>query len=205
MIQTIEIFYSFQCPYSHLAMERLINIENKLDVKVLWHPFSAKAAGQPVNANSQTDRQSYLIEDAQRIAQATKSLIRFPEGWPNSEFNPEKVTKGAFVASDMGVLAEYNIKVFTRWWEDCKDPNDQSFFASLCEELDVNPNEFVGRMSSSEIRERVRGTYKRGKRLRVFDTPTVLVNEERFVGVDRIEAVVSRLSELGLSKTRLVA
>lgn len=201
MIQTVEIFYSFQCPYSYIAIERLSEIEQKYDVKVLWHPFSARAAGQtyPIGGG-QPDRQSYIKEDALRLAQSMNMNLVFPEGWPNNEFNPEKVTRGAFVAAEMGMIVEYNIKVFQRWWDDGLDPNEQEFFIELCDELDVNPNEFAGRMSTSDVRERVKGTYKRGRKLHVFDTPTIILGEERFCGQERIEMVEARLKQLGLAK-----
>lgn len=52
-------------------------------------------------------------------------------------------------------------------------------------------------MSTTDTRERVRGIYKRGKKLQVFDTPTILIGEERFVGIDRIDAAEQKLKELG--------
>lgn len=201
MIQTVEIYYSFQCPYSYLAIERLSELEQKFDAKMLWHPFSAKAAGQTHTSNGgQSDRQSYVQEDCTRLAKEQNIPIVFVDNWPNEEFNPEKMTRGAFVASDMGILVEYNVKVFARWWQDGMDPNDQDFFVELCDELDVNPNEFAGRMSTSDIRERVKGAYKRGRKLRVFDTPMIVVGEERFWGLERIDAAEARLKELGLAR-----
>lgn len=203
MIQTVEIFYSFQCPYSYLAMEKLSDIEQKYEVKVLWHPFSAKAAGQNYQVGGGiTDRQTYIQEDAERLAKSMNMPITFVEGWPTNEFNPEKITRGAFVASDLGIIMEYNIKVFSRWWEDALDPNDPDFFVELCEELDVNPNDFAGRMSTSDVRERVKGTFKRGRKLHVFDTPMIIIGEERFLGLERIDAAEERLVELGLTKLK---
>ena len=42
----------------------------------------------------------------------------------------------------------------------------------------------------------MRGIYKRGRKLQVFDTPTILIGEERFYGIDRIGEVEKRLSEM---------
>ena len=55
-------------------------------------------------------------------------------------------------------------------------------------------------MNSSDVRERVRGTYKRGKKMAVFDVPMVVIGEERFLGLERIAAIEDRLTELGLRK-----
>lgn len=201
MTQTVEIFYSFQCPYCHLAMDRLSQIENKFDVRVLWQPFSAKAAGQGFqNGHISPDRASYIREDVARLAKDQKMQMTIPSDWPEKEFDPEKSIRGAIVATDLEIALEYNIKMFDRWWSQTEDPNDQNFFVELCDDLDIDPNEFAGRMSTSDIRERVKGIYKRGKKLQVFDTPMIIIGEERFCGIDRIDAAEKRLAELDLKK-----
>lgn len=199
MTRTVEIFYSFQCPYSYLAFDRLSQIEKKFDVKVLWQPFSAKASGKNFQgAVIPQEKATYIIEDATRLAKEMNLPIMFKEGWPETEFDPERSIRGAVVATDLELDLEYNVKVFDRWWGQAQDPNEQSFLIELADDLDIDVNEFAGRMSTTDTRERVRGIYKRGKKLQVFDTPTILIDEERFVGIDRIDAAEKKLKELGL-------
>jgi len=201
MIQTIEIFYSFQCPYSYLAIDRLSEIQNDFEVKVLWQPFSAQAAGQGGNQGLFPEKASYFREDAVRLAKTMDMPLVMKSTWPDEKFDAEKSTRGAVVAADLELSLEYNIKMFHRWWGEGEDPNDQSFFIELCDDLDIDPNEFAGRISSADTRERVRGVYKRGRKLGIYDTPTILIGEERFIGADRIDSVRSRLTELGLAKS----
>ena len=201
MIQTIEIFYSFQCPYSYLAIDRLSQIEQKFDVRCLWQPFSAKAAGQNFQSSPMpVDKSSYIREDVTRLAKKLGMPITVREDWPEKEFDPERSIRGAVVAADLEIVLEYNVKMFQRWWGEAQDPNEQSFFIQLCDDLDIDPNEFAGRMSTTDTRERVRGLYKRGRKLQVFDTPTIIIGEERFFGLDRIDAAEEKLAELGLKR-----
>ncbi len=201
MIQTIEIFYSFQCPYSYLALDRLFQIEKKFDVKVLWQPFSAKAAGNSFqNTSWPPDRASYVREDVQRLAKEMGMPLVMREDWPDNEFDPERSIRGAVVAADLELVMEYNVKMFQRWWGEGSDPNEQSFFVELCEDLDIEPNEFSGRINTTDTRERVRGIYKRGRKLQVFSTPTILIGEERFYGIDRLSMVEDRLCALEKNK-----
>lgn len=201
MIQTIEIFYSFQCPYSYLAIDRLSQIDQKFDVRVLWQPFSAKAAGQNFQSSPvSSERASYILEDVARLAKVMEMPLVINADWPEKEPDPERSIRGAVVAADIDRVLEYNIKMFHRWWGEGEDPNDQDFFIQLCDELDIDPNELAGRMSTTDTRERVRGIYKRGRKLQVFDTPTIIIGEERFVGIDRIQMAEERLAELGLKK-----
>jgi 2-hydroxychromene-2-carboxylate isomerase len=201
MVQTVEIFYSFQCPYSYLAFDRLSQIENNFDVKVLWQPFSTRNGPKGFQSSPWSpDRTSYIREDIVRLAEDNDIPFQLNEEWPENEFDPEKSMRGALVAYDLDLGLEYNIKMFQRWWGEGLDPNEQKFFIELCDDLDIDPNEFSGRINSSDTRERVKGIYKRGRKLGIFDTPTILIGEERFVGYDRVPNVEARLNKLGLAK-----
>ena len=71
----------------------------------------------------------------------------------------------------------------------------------LCEELDIDLGDFLSKLSSSDTRERVKGVYKRGRKLGVYDTPTLLIDgKERLVGIDKIPYVAKRLEAEGLRR-----
>lgn len=201
MTTNIEVFYSFQSPYSYLALESLYNVANGFDVEVLWQPFSAKASGQSVPTQSIIpDKLSYLFEDTKRYSEDMNIPLVYPDAWPEAEFDPSRMTRGAIIANDMGFLMEYNYKVFHKWWGLGEDPNDENFMNELCDELDVDLGEFLSKSSSSDTRERVKGVYRRGRKLGVFDTPTMLLGKERFVGIDKIPYLAQKLTDMGLAK-----
>jgi 2-hydroxychromene-2-carboxylate isomerase len=143
-----------------------------------------------------------LLEDTKRFAEEQNIPLVYPDAWPEAEFDPGRVTRGAIIANDMGILMEYNYKVFHKWWGLGEDPNEENFMNELCDELDVDLGEFLSKSSSSDTRERVKGVYRRGRKLEVFDTPTLLLDKERFVGIDKIPYVRERLEKMGLAKVR---
>jgi 2-hydroxychromene-2-carboxylate isomerase len=202
MTNKIEVFYSFQSPYSYLAMDPLYDIQEKYNVELLWQPFSARASGNPVPQQGiLPDKLSYLFEDTRRIAADRGLSITYPENWPEVEFDPGRITRGALIANDMGVLLEYNIKVFNKWWGLGEDPNQDTFMNELCDDLDIDLGDFLSKVSSSDTRERVKGIYKRGRKLGVFDTPTIVFESgERVVGYDKIAYLAHRLDKMGLRK-----
>lgn len=204
MVKSIEVFYSFQSPYSYLALEPMYDIQDNYEVEVLWQPFSAKASGQQMPSTGIIpDKLTYLFEDTKRFAQEHAVPLHYPEGWPENEFDPGRVTRGALVAWDLGVLKEYNYKVFHKWWGLGENPNEENFMTELCDELDIDLGDFLSKVSSSDTRERVKGVYKRGRKLGIFDTPTLLIDgKERIVGIDKIAYVANRLESLGLRKKR---
>jgi 2-hydroxychromene-2-carboxylate isomerase len=203
MTLSIEVFYSFQSPYSYLALDGLYEIQDNYDVQMLWQPFSAKASGQQLPASPVIpDKLSYLFEDTKRFATVHALPLVFPEGWPETEFDPGRVTRGALIASDMGILKEYNYKVFQKWWGLGENPNDENFNTELCEELDIDLGDFLSKVSSSDTRERVKGIFKRGRKFGVFDTPTIIIDKDRFYGLDKLGGVMEHLNKLGLKKKK---
>jgi 2-hydroxychromene-2-carboxylate isomerase len=202
MTVKIEVFYSFQSPYSYLALGDIYAIENRFNVELLWQPFSAKASGQPLpQSGILPDKLSYLFEDTKRIAQDRGLSLVFPENWPESEYDPGRITRGALIANDLERLMEYNVKVFEKWWGLGENPNDDTFMSELCDDLDIDLGDFLGKVSSSDTRERVKGIYKRGRKLGVFDTPTFVFEDgERIVGYDKIPYLATRLERRGLLK-----
>jgi 2-hydroxychromene-2-carboxylate isomerase len=201
MTLNIEVYYSFQSPYSYLALESIYDLEKDFDVHLLWQPFSAKASGQALTPSPVVpDKLSYLIEDTRRFSEEMKIPLTFPESWPESEFDPAKVTRGAIVASDMDILMEYNFKVFHKWWGEGENPNEENFMNELAEELDIDLGELLSKLASSDTRERVKGVYKRGRKLGVFDTPTFVIDQERIAGMDKIPYLRKRLEAMGLKK-----
>lgn len=202
MALTIEVYYSFQSPYSYLALDHIYQLESDFDIDLLWQCYSAKAAGQTIQAAPLIpEKLTYLFEDTKRYAEDSGIPLKFPEGWPEAEFDPGRATRGALVATDMGVLMEYNIKVFHKWWGLGENPNDETFTQQLCEDLDIDLGEFLSKVSSSDTRERVKGVFKRGKKFEVFDTPTLVIDKDRFVGIDKIPYVRARLEKMGLRRT----
>jgi len=201
MIQTIEVFYTFQCPYCYLAIDRLSELDQKYDVQVLFQPYSAKAAGHNQQSPMYTpERVSYIKEDVVRLAKKANMPLVMHDDWPEREFDPERSVRGAVIASDLGMIMEYNIKMFHRWWGEGEDPNEQGFFIELCDDMDIDPNEFSGRINMHDTRERIRGLYRRGRKYQIFDTPTIVIGEERFYGIERIDEVEERLNEMGMRK-----
>lgn len=197
----VEVFYSFQSPYSYLAIESIYDLEKKYDIELLWQPFSAKASSQQGAAGAVlAEKFSYLIEDTKRYAAKLNLPLEYPESWPTEEFDPTRITRGALVAADMGILMEYNYKVFQRWWGEGLDPNEEEFTAELCEDLDIELGDFLSKSSASEVRQRLKAIYARGRKLGVFDTPTIVIDKERFYGIDKLPYLEEHFKSLGLAQ-----
>jgi 2-hydroxychromene-2-carboxylate isomerase len=197
MTNTIEVYYSFQNPYCYLALDEIFEIEKEFEVDLIWQPFSARASGQTAQtAQAVPEKVTYILENARRFAKSQNIPLLLPDSWPEQEFDSNKVTRGALVARDQEVLMEYNYKVFYKIWGLGENPQDDDFINSLCEEIDIDLGEFLNKMSSSETRDRVRNIYKRGKQAGVFETPTLIWNDERYVGLHILDFLKKQLEPL---------
>lgn len=198
---TIEVFYSFQSPYCHLALDEIYALEQDYDVELIWQPFSAKTAGQAVgNSNLSEEKISYIIEDTKRYAKNHNIPLKIPASWPGEEFDPTRVTRGAIVAGDLGFMKEYNYKVFDYCWAEGQNPTTEEFWTDLCDEMDVEIGDFISKISSSDVRERAKGIYNRGKSLQIFELPTFVINKERYVGIDKLYEIREILEKAGARK-----
>jgi 2-hydroxychromene-2-carboxylate isomerase len=190
MRKQIEIFYTFASPYSYLIVDRMYNLEKNFDVHVEWQPLALNPEPQA------PERARYTARDVQRIAES----LRLPLVIPPRQFDQLRPLLGALVAKEMGVLFEYNIKLFQHWWGEGLDPNEGDYFASLAEELDVLVGQFFERMNAPDVREHMQGIAQRAKRLAVFGVPTIVVEDELFWGQDRLDFVTRKLTKLGLKR-----
>jgi 2-hydroxychromene-2-carboxylate isomerase len=195
MRKQIELFYTYSSPYSYLLVERMYELEKMYDVHVEWQPLVPSAEGDK-NREMEPERLRYMIRDVQRIAES----LNLPIVFPPRQYDPLLPLSGALVAKEMGVLFEYNIKLFHHWWGEGLDPNEGDYFAALAEELDVDVGQFLEQMNSHEVREHLQGISHRAKRLGVFGVPMTVVEDELFWGQDRIGFVSRKLTQLGLKR-----
>jgi 2-hydroxychromene-2-carboxylate isomerase len=194
MRKQIEFFYSYASPYSYLLVDQIYEFEKVFDVRVEWQPLapSAEEKSRPV----EPERVQYMLHDVQRVAE----WLNLPIVFPPREYDPLPSLSGALVAKEMGVLFEYNIKLFHHWWGEGLDPNEGDYFAALADELDVDVGRFLEQMNSHEVREHLQGISHRAKRLGVFDVPMIAVEDELFWGHDRLPLVTRKLTQLGLKR-----
>ena len=148
MRKQIEVFYTYSSPYSYLILDRLYDLEKAYDVRVEWQPWAAASDGAK-NREIEPERVRYIQRDVQRIAE----FLNLPIVFSPRQYDSLSSHLGALVAKEMGVLFEYNIKVFHRWWGEGLDPNEGDYFAGLAEELDVDVGQFLEQMNSHDVRE----------------------------------------------------
>ncbi len=194
--EIVEIYYDFSDPYCYLFLDAIYKIEEIKEIDCIWQPFNPKAGGipQPV-FNFLEGEDSYIKEEVLRISKEQKIEITFPAEWPSEEFDVSRVTRGAFIAYDMGILKEYNFRASYRIWGLGEDPAKDNFLIELAEDLDVDLGEFLTKVAAVDTRERAKGVCLRAKKFGVFKVPTIIFKNQRYYGYWNIPVALEHIKK----------
>ena len=209
MTENIDLFWSMRSSYSYLALDRIIDIKEKYDVKINFKfvlPLALRHRNYFINMPK--SRKNYGKLDNLRIAK----YYNIPFKWPDPD--PVKFTNGipdydqplAYKVSRMGVLAEKNNKGFDYvealsraiWDGKNKNWNDKSFLISLFKSIGLNYEEMEKEVDkNSDIYDEMLSI--NGRKLEEsghWGVPTLVLRKEPFFGQDRIDIFEWKLKEI---------
>ena len=101
----------------------------------------------------------------------------------------------AEAAGEQGKFWEYKSLLFARQseWSESGDVGEK--FVEYAIGLDLDEEQFMQDLKSSELKERVRSDYQLGSRLGVSATPTFFVNRKKVMANELLSEVESKLRE----------
>ena len=202
MFENIDLFWSMRSSYSYLALDRIIEIKQKYDVKInikFVLPLALRHKNYFINMPR--NRKNYGVLDNLRIAQ----YYKIPFAWPDPD--PVKFTNGipdddqplAYKISRMGVLAEKNRKGFNYiealsrsiWDGKKKNWNDPNALKILFKSINLNYEMMEIEVEKNHhiydeiLKENALKLEEAGH----WGVPTLVFDGEPFFGQDRIEMV----------------
>ncbi|PPR80058.1 MAG: hypothetical protein CFH01_00043 [Alphaproteobacteria bacterium MarineAlpha2_Bin1] len=209
MIENIDLFWSMRSSYSYLALDRIIEIREKYNVKINIK-FVLPLALRYTNyfTNLPKNRKNYGILDNLRIAE----YYNIPFEWPNPD--PVKFTNGipddnqpiAYKISRMGVLAEKNEKGFdyidalsrSIWDGKNKNWNDPDSLNALFKNIGLNYQEMEDEVNKnpSDYDEILESNAVKLESSGHWGVPTLVLRNEPFFGQDRIQIFEWKLKKI---------
>jgi 2-hydroxychromene-2-carboxylate isomerase len=214
MTLEIDLYWSFRSPYSYLATPRLVELAQRYDLSVRVRPvlpIAVRIAGFFERVNPLWP--PYLLRDTLRIAQS----LDLPYAWPRpdpivQEFPSRKVaaeqpyihrlTRLGALAAERGrglpFLSEISRVIFggTAGWNEGTHLADAAARAG-CDlaEMDATAAREAARLDSA-IEENQNQLEQAGH----WGVPTMVFRGEPFFGQDRVELLVWRLRQHGLTE-----
>jgi 2-hydroxychromene-2-carboxylate isomerase len=214
MTLTYDLFWSFRSPYSYLVTPRLQELERTYDVKVNVrpvYPIAVRIKGFFKQVNPMWP--PYLMKDTHRVAQ----MNAMPYAWPSPdpivmdiktgevpEEQPyiHRLTRLGVAASEKGkgldFLAEISGVIFggTRNWHEGDHLAQAAARAGLdlaaldCE-IEADPDRFEAVIVANEAAQNAAGHW---------GVPLMVFEGEPFFGQDRVDHLVWRMNQKGLTK-----
>ncbi len=200
----IKCYFAYTSPFTYLAMSPVYDLENGYRVKLRFIPYGVnirQVYGGEVEARDERNRRKlhYLYLDARRLA-AEQGLTILP---PKKIFSARFAFYGGMCADDQGLFRPYSERVFERFWKRQLEVEDPVTLASILSEVGADKRKFLDYIANeaAEAKPRLKACFAEAQADQVFGVPTLVIEQERFWGYDRIDWAKRKLDALGLRRT----
>ena len=90
-MKKLDFYFSIGSTYTYLTVTRILDVENKLNVKFNWVPFSVRSIMKEMNnipfPKDKQNKVDYMWRDIERRAKGYGFLAKTPVPYPLSEFD----------------------------------------------------------------------------------------------------------------------
>ena len=198
MPKKLEFFYDCSSPWTYLAFTKIEEVALRHDAELIWRPILVGGLFNTVNPSVYEGRAKpvpvkakYYVKDLRDWAQFYGLKIGNPTVFP---VNSVKAMRGAFVANEHRIIAQYSRRVFESYWGDDRDISQDEVLREIVREVGLDVKEFFTKITSDEykakLRENTEDLIARGG----FGSPTIFVEGSMFFGNDRLPLVEHALS-----------
>lgn len=216
MTLSVDLYWSFRSPYSYLATTRLVEMRRTYDVEIAFRPVYPLAVRKTdFFATVNPAWVKYVQRDAPRLAEFLGLPFRWPKPDPIvqdmttlsiAEHQPyiRRLTRMGQAAADMGHGIEFAHEVSsllwggTRGWNEGDHLRDAASRAGLAIDaldaaIEADPDGYDARIAANQ--EALEGAGHWG-------VPTMVFEGEPFFGQDRIDVLVWRMRQRGLTASQ---
>jgi 2-hydroxychromene-2-carboxylate isomerase len=192
--ESIEFFFDVASPYSYLAHVRLPSIASRHGRPIAYRPVDlseVKRAAGNIGPSSHflAARRNYLRQDTARWARRYGVPITEPAGYGSARLN-----RGAFLAIERNVAAEYVNAAGARVWAQGGAMDDDGLLAAVAADMGWDAPAFIAYTSSEAADGRHREALALARERGVFGVPTVVIGEHLWWGNDRLQFVDAHLA-----------
>lgn len=183
-MRTLPWYFDFVSPYSYIALQRLPEVAADVDYRPVLFAGLLKHWGQKGPAEMAPKR-LWTYRYCQWQAGELGIPFRFPAQHP---FNPLHHLRLAIAAGSTPAAVR---RIFEALWTTGTDAADPAALASLCRELNVDPDA----LSTPGVKDALRANTEQAIDRGVFGVPTFEVDGALFWGVDAIDFLKAYLED----------
>ena len=191
-MNNIDFYFSIGSTYTYLTVTRILDVENKHQVKFNWKPFSVRAIMKEMNnipfPKEKMNKVNYMWRDIERRAEGYGFFAKTPVPYPLSEFDLANQIAILGLEKDWGV--EYIRLTYKKWFQEGKEPAIEPSISEVCNELKLNKDEITSEALKKEIQDKYEANTNSARENKIFGSPSFVVKNEVFWGDDRIEDAI---------------
>ena len=198
MPKKLEFFYDCSSPWTYLAFSKIEEVALRHDAELIWRPILVGGLFNTVNPSVYESRgkpvpvkAKYYVKDLLDWAQFYGLKIGNPTVFP---VNSVKAMRGAFVANEHRIIAQYSRRVFESYWGDDRDISQDEVLREIVREVGLDEKEFFTKITSDEYKAKLRENTEELIARGGFGSPTIFVEGSMFFGNDRLPLVEHALS-----------
>ena len=191
-MSNIDFYFSIGSTYTYLTVTRIIDVENKHQVKFNWKPFSVRAIMKEMNnfpfPKEKMNKVNYMWRDIERRAEGYGFFAKTPVPYPLSEFDLANQIAILGLEKDWGI--DYIRLTYKKWFQEGKEPAIEPSISEVCNELKLNKDQIISDALNKEIQSKYEANTNRARENKIFGSPSFIVKKEVFWGDDRMEDAI---------------
>lgn len=191
-MKEIDFYFSIGSTYTYLSVTRIVEVEKKNQIKFNWKPFSVRAIMKEMNnipfPKDKVNKVNYMWRDIERRAEGYGFFAKTPVPYPLSEF--DLANQIAILGISEGWGIDYVRSTYKKWFQEGKEPAIDPSISEICNELNLNKEDIISKAKTSKIEQKYLNNTDEARKLKIFGSPSFIVNNEIFWGDDRMEDAI---------------
>mgnify|MGYP001499362809 FL=1 len=191
-MSNIDFYFSIGSTYTYLTVTRILDVENKYQVKFNWKPFSVRAIMKEMNnipfPKEKMNKVNYMWRDIERRAEGYGFFAKTPVPYPLSEFDLANQIAILGLEKDWGI--DYIRLTYKKWFQEGKEPAIEPSISEVCNELKLNKDQIISDALNKEIQNKYEANTNSARENKIFGSPSFIVKNEVFWGDDRMEDAI---------------
>ena len=191
-MNNIDFYFSIGSTYTYLTVTRILDVENKHQVKFNWKPFSVRTIMKEMNnipfPKEKMNKVNYMWRDIERRAEGYGFFAKTPVPYPLTDFDLANQIAILGLEKDWGI--DYIRLTYKKWFQEGKEPAIEPSISEVCDELKLNKDEITSEALKKEIEDKYEANTNSARENKIFGSPFFVVKNEVFWGDDRMEDAI---------------
>ncbi|MCW5771928.1 MAG: 2-hydroxychromene-2-carboxylate isomerase [Rhodospirillaceae bacterium] len=193
MSKTVECYFDYGSPASHLGFFALRPIARAAGAEIVWRPILLGAVFKAIGSHSPVDiapKGKWMMWDLANYA--TRYGVPFAHN-PHFVINTLPLMRGALVAERRGELERYSEAMFLAIWRDALNMGNPAVIAATLAKAGFDAEAYLAGVQEPAIKDDLKARSDAAVARGVFGVPTYIVGDRMWWGQDRLEWVKEAL------------